>query len=55
MRAPREIRKWVNNLRRLFSKKNGVVPSWAFDNPWMEAKWSKSERQRSRKGHPTHD
>lgn len=50
MRGPREIKRWINRLRKRFSGKNGVVGGWAFDNPWMERKLAKSFKQRSRSG-----
>lgn len=35
MRAPQGYRRWINRLRKLFGKPNGVVPTFAFDNPKM--------------------
>lgn len=51
MRAPREIKRWVNRLRRRFGKANGVVSAALFDSPEHERKWAKSTKQRSRCRH----
>lgn len=48
MRCPREIRRWIDRMRRAIGRRNGVVPGWAFDNPEMERKLAKSRKQRSR-------
>lgn len=48
MRGPREIRRWIDRLRRRARSRNGVVPAYAFDSPEHERKWAKSFKQRSR-------
>lgn len=48
MKGPREIKRWVNRLRRRYGKGNGVVSVGAFDSPEHERKLAKSFKQRSR-------
>ena len=45
MRARKQIRKWVNRMRRKWGKKNGVIGRWAFDfagrGPWSDRREKK--------------
>ena len=43
MKAPKEIRNWVNRRRAKAAKPNGVVP-WLWDAPAMERKLSNNKR-----------
>lgn len=40
MKARKQLRKYINRMRRRFGKKNGVLPQWAFDfgprGPWSD-------------------
>lgn len=49
MRGPREIRRWIDRLRRRYGRKNGVVSAGVFDSPEHERKLAKSFKQRSRR------
>lgn len=48
MQGPREIRRWVNRLRKRFGKKNGVVSCALFDMPDYEIKAETSKRKYKR-------
>lgn len=52
MKAPREIKRWINRLRKKYGKKNGVVSSALFDSPEYEIKLDKSKKnyKRNQKG-----
>jgi hypothetical protein len=43
MKASKEIRAWINRLRKRSGKKNGVVPGFLFDLPQYEIKAAKSK------------
>ena len=32
MKGPRDLKRYMSVLRSLYSKRNGVVPSWALDD-----------------------
>lgn len=44
MQAPKEIRRWINWMRKHYGKKNGVIPGYFFDHPKMEVKWGNSKK-----------
>jgi hypothetical protein len=44
MKASKEIRKWVNWMRKKYGKKNGVIRGFYFDQPDMERKDVKSKK-----------
>jgi hypothetical protein len=46
MRVAKEVRRWVNRLRKRHAGANGVVPGYAFDNPAMERKQATSNQRR---------
>lgn len=48
MRAPKEVRRWLNRMRRRFGKRNGVIYAGFLDNPIMERKLAKSAKQLAR-------
>jgi hypothetical protein len=48
MHAPKEIRNWVNRMRKKFGKKNGVINGFFFDCPYMELKWNRSKKAYNR-------
>lgn len=53
MRARRQMRKYINRVRRKLRPKNGVLPWWAFDfgsrGPWTD-KRAKQPRHRGASG-----
>jgi hypothetical protein len=48
MKAPKEIRRWANELRKRYGRRNGVVYRGLWDDPGMEVKWANSKRSRRR-------
>lgn len=48
MKASREVRRWINRLRKWAGRKNGVVYGGLFDDYRMERKQAKSDKQHSR-------
>jgi len=48
MKAPKEIKNWINQRRKREGKKNGVV-SWLFDAPSVEIMLSKNKRKYNRR------
>jgi len=46
MKAPKEIRQWINRIRRKHGHKNGVVDRASFDNTDMEKKRNENKRQK---------
>lgn len=44
MHAPREIRRWLNRMRRRYGKPNGVVRSGNLDYPKNQIKGATSKR-----------
>lgn len=43
MKAPVEIKQWINRMRRGHGG-NGVLPAFCFDQPKMEVKIAKNKR-----------
>ncbi len=43
MKAPKEIKRWINQRRSREGKPNGVVP-WLFDSPTVEVMLAKNKR-----------
>jgi hypothetical protein len=50
MKARKQMRKWINRVRRKIGKPNGVIPSFAFDfgsrGPWTDKRAKKPRYQR---------
>lgn len=44
MKAPKEIRRYMNKMRKNFGKKNGVIPKAVLDHPEIEHKWVNSKK-----------
>lgn len=44
MKASKEIKAWINRLRKRGKKKNGVIPGFMFDNPEYERKSVKDKK-----------
>ena len=44
MRASKEYRRWVNKLRKLRGKKNGVIRGCYLDQPEMDLKLKSGKR-----------
>lgn len=49
MKGSVEIKKAANYLRKLYGKKNGNVPGWAWDIPELDRKDANSKKNYSRK------
>jgi len=45
MKGSKEYRKWVNKLRKLYGKKNGVIKSFHLDSYLMEIEFRSNKRQ----------
>lgn len=52
MKATREVRQWVNRVRRRVGKKNGVVPGGYFDDPKMDRAKCRRLREKPRHSGP---
>jgi hypothetical protein len=44
MKGPKEIKNWLNKLRKHYGKKNGVINGWFLDSPRMENKADNSKK-----------
>lgn len=51
MKAPREYRNWVTQLHKWCGKH---IPSFSFDNPWMEIKLETSKKNYKRRDKKRH-
>lgn len=54
MKAPKEVRRKMNKLRRKYGKGNGVIPAALLDIPELERKAANSKRAPSRDGMSHH-
>lgn len=50
MKAPKEIRQWINRRRRASGKTNGVIP-WLWEHPEMERKMANQKGCKMREGY----
>lgn len=48
MKYPKEIRQWINRQRSKHGKDNGCLPWFVWDNPYIERKLGKNDKQRNR-------
>lgn len=48
MKAPKEYKQAVNNIRAKHGKTNGVIPWLFFDDPWFEKTLANSKKNYKR-------
>ena len=48
MKASKEIKNWINRLRKKYAKKNVVIPSMYFDCLWYDIEFNKSKKNYKR-------